>query len=219
MSSTPSFVEAITRVLDNKLRNTFNALPAKIETYDETKQLASVKPLLNRKLKDESELILPVINNVPVIFPRTANAIISLPIAVGDKVLLVFADRSLDEWLSSGNEVFPADNRMHDLSDAIALPGLYDFSSASDASKDDLLIKHKTSKITIAANGDIKIDGGASGKIAIGNSSEELISLMEEFITGLTAMTTATSIGPQPPINLATFTDLLTRIATIKGSL
>jgi len=119
VSSTPTFVEAVSRILNNKLRETFTALPAKIETYDASKQQASVKPLLNRKLKDGSELVLPVINNVPVIFPRTANSIISLPIATNDTVLLIFSDRSLDEWLSSGNEVFPTDNRMHSLSDAM----------------------------------------------------------------------------------------------------
>ena len=219
MSSTPTFIEALTRILDNKLRAVNNALPAKIVTYDAVKQLASVKPLLNRKLKDNTELVLPVINNVPVMLPRTANAIISLPIAVDDKVLLVFCDRSLDEWLSSGNEVFPSDNRMHSFSDAIAIPGLYDFSSTSDASTNDLLIKHKESKITILANGDIKISAGATGKIAIGNDSEELLAILDDILTEIQAITTATMIGPQPIINLASFTALQARLASIKGAL
>ena len=219
MSTTPTFIEALTRILDNKLRGINVSLPAKIVTYNAKKQLASVKPLLNRKLKDNTELVLPVINNVPIIFPRTSNAIISLPIAIDDKVLLVFCDRSLDEWLSSGNEVFPADNRMHSYSDAVALPGMYDFDSISDASANDLLIKYKESKITILANGDIKISAGPTGKIAIGNDSEELLKILEDTLTQIELITTATAIGPQPIINLAAFTAIKVRLSSIKGAL
>jgi hypothetical protein len=44
-------------------------------------------------------------------------------------VALVFSDRSLDRWLNAGGVVDPGTYRMHDLSDAIAIPGLHPWSA------------------------------------------------------------------------------------------
>lgn len=67
----------------------------------------------------------PMLTDVPVLFPRGSKAIILLPIAVGDTVLLCFNDRDMDTWWSSGAVASPPNSsRMHSLSDAIAIPGL-----------------------------------------------------------------------------------------------
>jgi len=72
------------------------------------------------------------------------------------------------------------------------------------------------SSMKFADSGNVEIDA-QSGKFIIKNNDEELITWLEEFVIGIEAMTTSTSLGPQPPINLATFTALKTRIAKLKG--
>jgi hypothetical protein len=58
-----------------------------------------------------------------------SGADLVVPVAVGDTGLLVFADDSLDVWLSKGGLVDPLDDRHHALSDAIFIPGLRPFSN------------------------------------------------------------------------------------------
>ena len=72
------------------------------------------------------------------------------------------------------------------------------------------------SSIKFEDSGNIVADAKAGGLI-LKNNNEELVSMIEELIIGVEAITTLTSIGTQPVINIATFTDLKTRIATLKG--
>jgi hypothetical protein len=102
--------------------------PAKVLKWDAAKCMVNVQPLLKTYyFDDESEdqvtVDEPVICNVPVVFPWGMLA----DIPVGHTVLLVFCDRSLDSWLVNGGMVNPDDERSHDLNDAIAFPGLFDF--------------------------------------------------------------------------------------------
>jgi hypothetical protein len=57
----------------------------------------------------------------------------------------------------------------------------------------------------------------ADGTIFIGPEDEtrELIRLLNELLDALVAMTIPTAAGAQPPVNLATFIDIKTRIATL----
>lgn len=217
----PKLPDVIQSAIDNSMAGLYNCLPARIETYDASKQLATVKPLIKKKFKNNDVLPLPIINNVPVMFPRSGEAIISFPLKKGDTVAIFFTDRSMDEWLSSGDDVTPADRRKHSLSDAIAIPGLYPFSSASPALPDDLLIKYKDSTIKIMANGDIKLDAGPTGKIAIGSNQEELLDLFTQLLDLLTTSTTITQVGNQSlSISLdGSLGDLKADLSTIKGTL
>ena len=52
------------------------------------------------------------------------------PVAKGDIVLLVFADRCIDTWFTNGNDSDPKELRQHHISDAIAIPGLRDSTRA-----------------------------------------------------------------------------------------
>jgi hypothetical protein len=107
------------------------AVPARVESYDPTTQRINAQPLIKRRYEDEEgDLVverMPVVTNVPVEFPGAGPWGMTFPIAVGDTVLLVFADRSLDVWLSEGGEVDPLDTRKHHMSDAVAIPGLRSF--------------------------------------------------------------------------------------------
>jgi hypothetical protein len=129
---TPTLAELLAIHGDSIKRSSFSALPGRIEKYDAATQKASVKPLVKDRVptKDGSELLepFPIIQSVPVVWPRAGGFFLTMPLAVGDLVLLVFADRSIDKFKSSrGTDTDPDDFRMHDIADAVALPGCYPF--------------------------------------------------------------------------------------------
>lgn len=122
----PTLTDVLKKAIDQTLCNVHTSMPGTIESYDSATGLASVKPSLKRKYTGEAESIeYPVISGVPVIFPRVADACLRLPIAKGDKVLLIFAERSLDLWLEKGGIVSPEDPAKFGLKDAVAIPGLF----------------------------------------------------------------------------------------------
>lgn len=131
---TPSLAAVIRRALDARLVDVHTAVPAEVLEYDAATQKVTAQPLLRRAYWDESgeriaEKLAPI-PGVPVAFPGSGGFRVTFPVVVGDTVLLVFSEASLDKWLSHGGDVDPVDDARHELSDAIAIPGLRDFGHA-----------------------------------------------------------------------------------------
>jgi len=147
-SNTPSFPAALRGAVNARLLDVHTAMPARVESYDAEQQRVSVKPLIKRGYLDEAgdrqTEEIPVINDVPVVFPGAGGFRVTFPVARGDVVLIVFAETSLDRWLVRGSVIDPGDDRRHDLNDAIAIPGLRPFS--------DPLASAPTDKLSIGAD-------------------------------------------------------------------
>ncbi len=158
-----SLSEPLLRAIERAMIEMRVSLPARVEKYDETKQRADVKPLLNRRYADGEEAELPVIAGVPVVWPRAGGAAMTMPVAKGDGVLLVFADRSIDRWLANGGQVTPDDPRTHDLSDAVAIPGLAPFADLGKAGptpdSSAVVIWHGSTQMRLYDNGSVEVDG------------------------------------------------------------
>jgi hypothetical protein len=149
----------------------------------------------------------PAVPDVPILFPRWRGGSITWPVQAGDQCLIVFSDRSLDEWEARGGSasVTASDPRTHDITDAVAIPiGI---------------------NASIGTGGTLKLDCGPGGKVAIGNSGAELVGLLSEVIGAfLTPGTIGIGVAPGAPIpidaDLATALGLLkARLDSIKGSL
>ncbi len=156
-ASNPSLAEVLNRFGAGLFNALHVALPARVESYDAATQTIFAKPLIRGLFTEEdgslSQDSLPVIPNVPVVFPGAGGFRLTFPIAVGDNVLLVFADRSIDAFQSGGGETAPADLRKHNLSDAIAIPGLHPSNGAwTGASLTDLTMgKDGGAQVTVKA--------------------------------------------------------------------
>lgn len=196
--TTPTFSQILKEAIRSELLELKVSMPAKIETYDESNQKASVLPLLKIRLKnsENTELTLPIINNVPVRWDcaDSGNAFISLPLKKGDIGMIHFCDRSIDKYLSisSSGEITPVfhDNyRHHDINDAWFIPGPLPFARAlQEVSADDIIIK----------NNDLKIEISPNGTISIKNSdSNDLIDLIHETLTFIKDAKVLTMMGPQ----------------------
>jgi hypothetical protein len=107
------------------------AIPAKVSKYDSSGPSVEAQPVVKRVYYDGTELSLPVIVSVPVVFPRTNRFHLSFPIETGDMVLLIFSERSIAEFLQTNKESTPQNTRKFSLTDAIAIPGLFGFKKGS----------------------------------------------------------------------------------------
>ena len=135
--NTPTLGEVFRSALDARLGDVHVAIPARVESYDSGSNRISAQPLIRRGvINEDGERVaerLPIITEVPVIFPGSGGIRIKFPISTGDNVLLIFSESSLDKWLSRGGDVDPLDDRRNSLSDAIAIPGLmHDSDEASE---------------------------------------------------------------------------------------
>ena len=126
----PSLATVICQAVSSIMSGVHTCMPGQIQKYDASTAKAEVLPLLNRTFYSGDVVTMPIITNVPVIWLRSSKGAITFPLEKGDGVLLLFAERSIDEWLSSGKQVTPADGRSFDLSDAIAIPGCFDFNTS-----------------------------------------------------------------------------------------
>lgn len=161
-----SLSEPLRRALRQFSSEIFVSLPARVERYDHTQQRADVLPLLRRAYADGVTEDMPVIPDVPVIWPRSGGAQMTMPVKRGDTVMLVFADRAIDNWLSQGGNIEPNDRRQHDLSDAVAIPGLVSFADFGEVepseNNDDVLLRYAGSKVRIKSNGDVEVEGSGN---------------------------------------------------------
>lgn len=156
--ATPDLITVIMDAIRYQLGEVNTAIPARILKYDPTKQEAEVQPLIKRLYKDGSIIDRAPITGVPVVFPAAGGGIITFPVKTGDTVLLIFSQRSIDRWVrSDGGPVDPQDNRKHDISDAIALPGLFSFSNALQSDPENVVIKFSGASIALTPAGAIEI--------------------------------------------------------------
>lgn len=142
-----------------EIANIHTAAPGTILTYNPGSGLASVQPLLKFKVPDGRLLDMPVIVGVPVIFPSgsAGNASVTFPIKSGDGCLLIFAESSIDDWLKGGES---EDLRKHDLTDAIAIPGLYNFGLPAIVEyPNDVCLKNGSTLLRVEPSGNVNIEG------------------------------------------------------------
>ncbi len=104
------------------------ALIARVESYDATKQLVTVAPVLRRSIETmKGEWVseeLPLLCDVPVLFPRAGGFFISFPIHPGDFVQLIFNETDIDAWLQD-KEPMDGPSQRFTLNGAVAVPGVF----------------------------------------------------------------------------------------------
>lgn len=155
------FINAMKGLVKSGISNIHTAMPGTVLAY--SGGVATVQPSLPMKVPDGRNVAMPPIVGVPVVMPTCAGGSVgvSLPIKAGDGVLLIFSERSIDDWVKGGEN---DDQRRHDLTDAIAIPGCYAGGVPANASGELMLFSGGTSmtiapgKITVIG-GDLVVDG------------------------------------------------------------
>jgi len=141
--------KVIQTAIDSALKEVHTCLPAVVTRVNTLTQLIDAQLVIKRKLGGEL-VNLPLLVNVPIRYWRSATFSITFPIEVGDHVRIIFAERSIDTWLTEGGIQNPFDVRKHSLSDAFAEPAMY--------SQKDVIPNFDPSNMEIKTNsGDTKI--------------------------------------------------------------
>jgi hypothetical protein len=209
MSSTNDIqllVTAIKNAIDSRLFDLHTAMPAEVVSFNASNNTVVAQPVLKRKFSDGSVKNLPQIQNVPVCFPRGGDGILTFPIRKGDYVLLVFSERSIDVWWDKGGIVNPDDARKHNLSDAIAIPGVYPRPKASArVSSSHVRLENNNASIELQSNGKFKIRN---------LNGEELFDLLSQLALACSQISNSSG----PTFNAATFTTLKTKFDSLKGT-
>ena len=169
LSISPGLPELLRIAMDKSNEALFVALPGKVEKYDPSTQTASIKPLLKRKEEAAdgtySVDTLGVIDDVPVAHPRGGGNFVHFPLKAGDNVLLVFCDRSIDDYVESDGrtDIEPKEARTNDISDAVAIPGFYPTPKAlTNVNSNDFIFGREDNRgiVKISSSGVVDVNNG-----------------------------------------------------------
>lgn len=112
---------------ERMLGNLRTATPGIVKEVDLSKQTVTVQLAIQGKIVDQTGTAkwvnMPLITDVPIVWPRAGGFALTFPVAPGDECLVVFGERCIDSWWQSGGVQKPIDDRQHDLSDAFAILG------------------------------------------------------------------------------------------------
>lgn len=180
----------INQYLNNTLKSIYTAIPCKVtSTEDIAQQRINVQPIINRIKPDNTEQEQPILQAVPVVFPGSSTSQFSFPINVGDTVLCVFSQRSLDRFKLGAKDVHrPADFRKFSRNDAIAIPGLFPFTDAVN-NPSTRSLSHSTGDAVLTHN------------IGSGSECEVRLKASGQVIVNSSGDTTVNAVGGEAVIN------------------
>ena len=204
MTITPEQAEVIADAIESALIDVHVSLPGKVASYNALTQTANVElqvkrmlPVGNGDYKSES---LPVLQNIPVQFPRTNGAMLTFPVAAGDFGLVVFSEMSLDQWRSKGTNTSPGDVGRHTLAGGVFQPGLMPVSQTilptDDVSTDVVLGFIGGAQLRAKPGGTIEaVDGGP---LPGGQSANDFVVMSSRLVTAIGALLSAGAGAPAP---------------------
>lgn len=101
-------------------------IPCIVQSYNSENNTVECQPAIRERIINEDGTIqyiqLPLLINVPVVFPGSENFDIKFPLSKNDECLVFFSDLSIDNFWQKGSVQNPVEVRRHDLSDGMAIP-------------------------------------------------------------------------------------------------
>src|SRR4051812_7258887 len=103
--------EALRQAMDGRISSIWTALPGIVKKVNLSAMTVEVQPAIQGEIQKSDgsyEYVnLPLLVDVPIVFPRAGGFILTLPIVAGDEVLVVFASRCIDSWWQNGGVGVP----------------------------------------------------------------------------------------------------------------
>jgi hypothetical protein len=155
--------------------------PGIVQSYDPATRTAQIQIAFKRILPDATIQSYPVLVDCPVLTLQGGGGAIQFPIAQGDACLLLFADRNLDAWFTSGFESAPQSNRCHDLSDGIAIVGLNPRSSNLPVGDDNVNIIVPAGKSLVISEG-ATIEGLGDQFLALKSDVDNVLTFLNQLV-------------------------------------
>ena len=178
--SAPDEVTILLNLKQNIFRSLNVCKPGKIISFDSATKTAQVQ-IQDKFIMDDGSSIksYPPLVDCPVFTLQGGGANLTMPVKAGDPCLILFSDRNLDNWFSTGSEAAPATFRCHDLSDGIAFVGI--------SSLQDSTVEYYTNEVRLSYLS--AFFGLKGGKTAIQNTTYDLLTALTNLINGLQGAT------------------------------
>jgi len=152
--------EAIKAGVRAGLLDTMISAPAIIKSFNPTLQTVTADIAIQR-IVDGVDKNYTILIDIPIVFPTVQGFHITLPIKKGDEVLVIFADRCIDNWFERGGIQKQAEHRSHHISDGFAIIGINSTpNKITNYDPDNMVIRNTANnqKVTLEAGGNIVID-------------------------------------------------------------
>lgn len=175
-----------------------------IQSFDSSLQTAIISINYQKTVFNQNEdailMPYPLLLDCPIIVLGGGNASLTFPISQGDECLVLFNDRDIDNWFSGSSTSGPATNRLHSISDAVAIVGLHSLNHS---------IEGYDMTRAVLQNGSTLVGVGAA-LVKIANAETSLGVILQNLMTALTAFNTAlssaaTAFEGNPVIETAAF--------------
>lgn len=202
--------QVLSESFDYQVGRLFTAIPAIIVNVNLSLQTVDLKIALTQRYYDDEDTEYPVLLGVPLLFQASKTSAITFPVAIGDTVLAVFCQRSIDTFKSgSGQITSPSDYRMYSARDAVAIPGLFPFALARN-NPNARSLPHSTSDTVVTHN----IGTGSEAEVRIKASGE--VSITSPLKVTVTAPTSEFTGDVTVGGTLTAGTDVLTNGISLK---
>ncbi len=198
-----------------------------IQSFDTDKQTASATINYKRTVFKPNAagvygpvlLDYPILIDCPVVCLGGGDGSLRFPISVGDEAIVLFNDRSIDNWYQGSATSGVSSPRMHSISDGIILVGVRSMGNVLTDYADDAAefvfgttkVRVEDGQITLTTDTGVVLVITDAGKLTITNASGEFVASLLDM---LTTATTNTLLGPQP---LVLDPALLTILETFKA--
>lgn len=131
----------------------------------------------------------PLLMQCPVICLGGGGGALTFPIQSGDECLVLFNDRDMDTWFSSGTTTSPNSTaRLHNFSDGIVLVGL--------RSTPNILLNYDTTRTVLRNKLGTAGVGVGTSLIKIFNATTTLNTLLQSLVTDIQSIVTALNTVP-----------------------
>jgi phage baseplate assembly protein gpV len=166
--ATLEFSDTVLRMVEGYIKeHIYTAIPAKILDVSNlsSNQTIDIQPQIIETFRDDRNIELPPILDVPIIFCGGGGGLLSFPVQAGDTVLAVFSMKSIDEWMESratDSVLMPSDKRTYNINDAIAIAGLYSKNTNLNPNSTDVELKFNGMSIRLGADNNIYIDNSSA---------------------------------------------------------
>lgn len=231
--------DAIDLMVKDGVKKIRTVEPGYVLDYDHTSQKATIQLAIRERLGG-NEIKHPPCVQVAVCHWTAGGWSFTAPLRKGDRVLVLFCDRSIDEYVTlASDDVTAAGRRKHDFNDAIAIPMpiMSDNAPRLGVEADTLLIGTETDdeddpkmrlrispthiEIAVDRQGEsrVYVRISATGKVSIGTDADgnvlDKLNDLAATLAGPAPIVSTSSGSPIPPLTTAasaleTLLDILT---------
>ena len=192
------------------------AIPGIVQSFDASTQMATVQIAIQENVRvpvpqpnglppvtaQKQTVSIAPLQTVPVMFLRSGGFSVLSPVNAGDECLLIFSDACISAWKQSGGVQKQLRRRRHNLSDAVAIMGVWSQPRRfNDFPTDHLELRSDSGSVKLTLSG-----AGVSVITPANNPQSLATNALYQWVINEAVpwMQSKGYAGPLPPLNSIT---------------